>query len=85
MYRTKPRTREMAEEERLRDLTVPEDAGRYLRARNVLEALRERYRKGIITQQEMKTLRGQAINGDIDGAVKGLAKIEARKREEAEK
>lgn len=85
MYRTKPRSREMAEEERLKDLTVPEDAGRYLRARNVLEVLRERYRKGIITQQEMKTLRGQAINGDIDGAVKGLAKIEARKREEAEK
>lgn len=85
MYRTKPRSREMAEEERLKDLTVPEEAGKYLRARGVLAALRERYRKGIITQQEMKTLRGQALNGDIDGAVKGLAKIEARKREEAEK
>ena len=85
MYRTKPRTREMAEEERLRDLTVPEDAGRYLRARSVLEVLRDRYKRKIITQQEMKTLRGQAINGDIDGAVKGLAKIEARKREKAEK
>lgn len=78
MYRTEPRTREMAEAERLKDLTVPEDAGRYLRAHKVLTELRERYLKRRITPQQYKTLRGQAIAGDIDGAVKGLAKILAR-------
>lgn len=74
MYRTKPRTRQMAEEERLKDLTVPEDAGRYLRAHKVLTELREKYLKRRITPQQYRTLRGQAIAGDIDVAVKGLAK-----------
>ena len=78
MYRTEPRTREMAESERLRDLTVPEDAGRYLRAHKVLTELREKYLKRRITPQQYRTLRGQAIAGDIDGAMKGLARILAR-------
>ena len=68
----------MAEAERLKDLTVPDDAGRYLRAYKVLTELREKYSKRRITPQEYKTLRGQAIAGDIDWAVKGLARILAR-------
>lgn len=75
MYRTKPMTREMAEEERLKDLTVPEDAGRYLRAHKVLTELREKYLKRRITPQQYRTLRGQALAGDVDGAVKGLANV----------
>ena len=71
----------MVEQERMNDLTVPEDAKRYLRARNVLTALRDRYRNGIITRQEYSTLRGQALNGDIDGAIKGLGKLEYRNME----
>ena len=55
--------------------TVREDAGRYLRANVILPELREKYLKRRITWQQYKTLRGQALAGDIDGAVKGLARI----------
>lgn len=75
MYRTEPRTKEMAEAEQLRDLTVPEDAGRYLRAHRFLTELRGKYLKGLISGQQYRTLRGQAIAGDIDGATKGLARV----------
>ena len=34
---------------------------------------------GELTQQEYKTLRGQAINGDIDGATKGLERLLRRR------
>jgi hypothetical protein len=34
-----------------------------------------------LTKQQYLTLRGQALAGDTDGAVRGLAKILARKRE----
>lgn len=49
------------------------EAMRYLAAHKFLEVLR-RY-DGQITRQEYKTLRGQAINGDIVGAAKGLNNI----------
>jgi len=32
-----------------------------------------------LTRQQIKTLRGQALSGDVDGAMKGLAKILAGK------
>ncbi len=32
-----------------------------------------------LTRQQMKTLRGQALSGDIDGAVKGLERLLGRK------
>ena len=31
--------------------------------------------RGLLTRQEVKTLRGQALNGDLDGARKGLDRI----------
>lgn len=31
-----------------------------------------------LTSQQMKTLRGQALAGDLDGARKGLARIKAK-------
>jgi hypothetical protein len=32
-----------------------------------------------LTRQQIKTLRGQALSGDVDGAIKGLEKILKRK------
>lgn len=32
-----------------------------------------------LTRQQIKTLRGQALAGDIDGAIKGLERIMGRK------
>lgn len=74
MYRS-ARTPEMEKAELERDRTVPEDAARFLRARIVLDELRKEYRRGRIDMQQFKTLRGQALAGDVGGAVKGLAKL----------
>jgi len=38
---------------------------------------------GSLTRQQIKTLRGQALSGDIDGAIKGLKKIQAHKEKGA--
>lgn len=65
--------RSMIEPERV-DM-VKADAGRYLRAHRVLTELRSRYLKGQITPQQYRTIRGQAVAGDVDGATKGLARI----------
>lgn len=54
---------------------VRKDAGRYLRARLILNDLREKHLAGKITFQQYSTMRGQALAGDVDGAVKGLAKV----------
>ena len=54
-------------------ITIREEAGRYQRARPVLENLR-RYQK-LLTPQEYKTIRGQAIAGDVEGAKRGLTKL----------
>jgi hypothetical protein len=35
--------------------------------------------KGILSRQNIKTLRGQALSGDIEGARKGLNKILTRR------
>jgi hypothetical protein len=34
---------------------------------------------GSLTRQQIKTLRGQALSGDADGAIKGLERILRRK------
>jgi len=49
------------------------EAARYLAAHKFLETLKRH--DGEITRQEYKTLRGQALNGDIEGATKGLDTI----------
>ena len=70
MHRTEPVSREIRTAEAVR-----EDAGRYLRARLILNDLREKHLAGKITFQQYSTMRGQALAGDVDGAVKGLAKV----------
>ena len=55
------------------------DAMAYQRARVFLDELRqERW----LTSQQVKTLRGQAVKGDLDAAIKGLATLKARRAEE---
>lgn len=57
------------------EMDAREDASRYLKARLILSDLREKLRFGKITWQQYSTLRGQALAGDVDGAVKGLARV----------
>lgn len=52
-------------------------ANAYLKAHTFLRALKKY--NGLITGQEFKTLRGQALAGDIEGATKGLERILGRK------
>lgn len=55
--------------------TLSSDASRYLRAQNVLISVRKAYLCKSITAQQYKTIRGQALAGDVDGAAKGLYKL----------
>lgn len=70
MYRAEPVSREIRTAQAVR-----EDAGRYLRAHRILTELKMEYRRRKITFQQYSTMRGQALAGDVDGAVKGLAKV----------
>jgi len=56
---------------------VRHDVYVYLKAHKFLVALKKY--SGKLTRQEMHTLRGQAISGDVDGAFKGLDRILGRK------
>ena len=47
----------------------------YLRAAMILRHIKE---SSTLTAQERKTLRGQALSGDISGAWKGLEKLTRR-------
>ena len=49
----------------------------YIKANNFLTALKRHDED--LTQQEYKTLRGQALAGDVEGAIKGLERILSRK------
>lgn len=69
---TGPSIAEIERRERVRDLMVPEDAMRYLKAHKVLTELRQKYLKRRITYEQYKVLRNMAIAGDNFGAVKGL-------------
>lgn len=62
-----------------RERAIKDDAQRYLMAHNILMDLRSKYLRKRIDYQQYKTLRGQALAGDISGAEKGLAHILARK------
>lgn len=55
------------------ETAVPQDAQRYLNAREFLERLRKVQSK--LDTQTYKTLRGQALSGDVQGAEKGLQRI----------
>ena len=52
-------------------------ATNYIRANSFLTILKKY--DGELTWQEFKTLRGQALAGDIEGAIKGLERILSRK------
>jgi hypothetical protein len=71
--------RRAEEMEKRQEMDVREDASRYLKARLILNDLRDKMRSGKISWQQYSTLRGQALAGDVDGAVKGLARV-LRKR-----
>lgn len=49
------------------------EAQRYLDAKPVLEEMRQ-YRR-YLTLQEMRTFKGQALAGDVDGAMIGLQRL----------
>lgn len=51
-----------------------------IQALRTLKASRDR-----LTKQQFKTLKGQIIAGDIDGAMKGLKKIKERGRTHGER
>lgn len=44
--------------------------------RAVLERIKAAHRDHQLTRQQYRTLRGQVFAGDIDGAVKGLRKLQ---------
>ena len=52
---------------------VPSDASKFLAAHFFLRNLKK-YSKNL-TRQQMSTLRGQALAGDVEGADKGLRKL----------
>lgn len=63
----------------MQNLTISEEASRYLRARPFLRDLKAA--APYIDRQQVQTLRGQALNGDLDGSIKGLAKLMGRRIE----
>jgi len=65
MWRTEPRSPEIEEAERRRDLTVPQDAARYLKAHRFLTELRNKYLRGSITAEQYKDFRRQAVAGQL--------------------
>ena len=54
-------------------MRLNEDANRYRMAHETLQELRRHL--GELTVQQYRTLKGQALAGDIDGAKRGLMKI----------
>ena len=50
---------------------------RYINANGFLTELKKNYK--YLDRHEFKTLRGQALSGDVDGAMKGLHKILERR------
>ena len=73
--------RRAEEMEKRQEMDVREDASRYLKARLILNDLRDKMRSGKISWQQYSTLRGQALAGDVDGAVKGLGRVLLRTAE----
>ena len=55
------------------ETAVAQDAQRYLKAQEFLDKLRKVQNK--LDAQTYKTLRGQALSGDVQGAEKGLQRV----------
>ena len=51
------------------------DAERWANAAAALKKIRMYHNDGMITTQEARTLRGQALAGDDEAALKGLARL----------
>ena len=63
---------------------LQQDAARYRKAHYFLMDLRRLWKQREITSQQYSTLRGQALSGDMDGAIKGLGRILEHNAEERE-
>lgn len=68
------------------DSAVPEvdvrpSRARWLVAKNFLDQITK---SKVLTHQQKATLRGQAVHGDLEGAIRGYAKLCGRKKEEGE-
>ena len=50
-------------------------ASDYNRAFRVLRKLRDYHKSRLITSQEAKSIKGQALAGDIEGAERGLTRL----------
>ena len=75
MWRTEPRSAEIERAEMERKKRIADGSEKYVRANSFLNVLKKYYRHGMITWQQYSTIRGQAIAGDIDGAMKGLERL----------
>ncbi len=60
---------------KVRPLHVREEATTYLHNHLIYTDLRNAYRKGQITRQQLLTLRGQVKAGDVAGAMNGLGTL----------
>jgi len=69
------RLEQREQRERRKFENIDEDALKYLKARPVLDELRKHYNERRITWQQYLTIRGQALNGNIDGATKGMRRL----------
>ena len=58
--------------------TIRREAGAYLQNHLIFTDLRDAYRKGKITKQQLLTLRGQVKAGNAADAVNGLGKLLCR-------
>ena len=52
-----------------------DEEARYVRAKPIIDDLKKHYSNGRLTFNQFRTLRGQAIAGDTEGALKGMAKL----------
>lgn len=75
MWRTEPRSAEIERAEMERKKRIADGSERYVRANLFLNVLKKYYRHEMITWQQYSMIRGQAIAGDIDGAMKGLERL----------
>lgn len=55
---------------RIAEPQIPRDV--YLRSKNFLDIVRK---SEVLTPQQKRTLRGQALHGDLPGAERGLKRI----------
>ena len=60
---------------KVRPRNIRKEASIYLNNHPIYTDLRDAYRKGKITKQQLLTLRGQVKAGDIAGAMNGLGTL----------